>query len=333
MRFFLSLIISFQFVSVPVLAEVGEVKSFNSREYLKTMIAEQEAIKFETRVKEAVRLVEDGGANKHVKKQLETYSKEDQEILKGWLAQSPVIDMKFKETSPGNWRGKIANHVISFSLTDLYEEKIRVDDETIHLKGMTIAQLEDKLSTIFQPKTSFLRVLKDQIFISDAQALGPLLLVVVVGLLIAAIWAAVKVTGSSNENKSLDQIIAGDLQKCQDSKYNKSSYNDTYEKAMSIAENEAGLSMKGRFMKLLNSNERDESTCLSVFETSAVVSNQYSDSQKSAICKNLEQLAECMNDFVQTHVKDDNVRTPKENFERFIKKGDKDFKRYKSSKQ
>jgi hypothetical protein len=333
MKFILSLLISFQFISAPVIAaEVGEAKSFSSREYLKNALAEQAAKDFEATVRDAVQMAESGRTNTFMKEQLNTYSKADQETLKGWLAQSPVAEMKFKETSPGIWKGKLGKHIISFSLIDLHEEKIRIDNKTILMKGLTLAQLETKISDIIQPKTTFLNTIMNQVFIAEANAMV-FLLVIVVALLAAAIWAASKLTKSSNENKSLDQIIAGDLQKCQDSKYNKSSYNDTFEKAVSIAEDEAGISIKGRFMKLLSNDEQDEQTCLQVFESSAIVSNQYSDSQKSAICKNVEQLAGCMNDFVQTHVKDETVRTPKEGYVKFLKKGDKDFKRFKASKQ
>lgn len=329
MRFLFSLVLSFQMMAGALAAELGEKKPFSSPQYLKTVLAKVEADQFEFQTRYVVTMLEREGAKAVFKPILDQYSEKDQMTLRAWLRTEGDDRISFKEQKPGHWKTVIGKHTVTFSLEDLYEGKVKLNGEVIPTSGLPLTELERKVEILTQTKTTWVKSLLDQFLIPDAEAIPILIYLVLIG--IAAVAGAAKFKDVMKKQSSVDELISTDLKQCQESIHNKKSYEETYEKAVSIAEASTGMTLRGKLLQTLSSGEND--SCTQIFEYSLAASSKYSETQKQAICQKVESLSNCMNDFVLAHVKDENVRDPKEGFERFLRQGSKNHKTYRATKQ
>lgn len=336
MRLLLALIISFQFVSAPIAAELGESKPFTVRDHLLVTMAKSEARDFEAITRKLLDQVSKEGLKSIT---------DDQSILsKGDIR--PV----FKEKSPGSWEYKTQGNKIAFNLADLQIGQMHINGKVLKFKDVPLAQLEKNAEKLLVlNKTSMIELIFNKTLgIESAEACELICAAVILVVVVAVIGKVVyelmikpeKMVKRLQEMKSkLDQ----DAIACNEAKNDEAKYNKTFALANNVANRSAVSSAKSpadaleyALKKQLEEGRKNED-CFQIMNEvgkkvkvdipipnqrqidrrellGAGLQNEKVDVATAAfnLCSSYNQLGSCMENFVAAHVNDSDINTFKD---------------------
>lgn len=328
MRFFITLMISFQLMASSIAADLGEKKPFTAHRHLYSTMSAVEARDFEeTLRKEILRTQKEGF----------TYLKQ-------------TYKPTFKETEPGKWEYKAQGNFISFTSADIYQGQILINGKPLKFKGVPLSDLEKKAEKLLVTKTSFLeKVFKNTLGIEEAQACELICAAVVVVIVAAVIGTAVyqlmvkpeKIVKRLNEMK---KKLETDANTCEEAGNDQSKYMQTFDLANSIGNRSAlgsvsssSEALEYAIKKQLESGNRNNEDCYQIMHevgkkvdveipipsqrqiqmrelAGARLQNEKVDVANAAfnLCESYNKLGSCMENFVSAHVNDSDINTFKE---------------------
>lgn len=186
MKLFISLLISFHIISVPVLAGVGEKEEFNIKTELISAMSEAEANVYREQVRNGLDDLSKTGLDQFLTTNLKNLSAEDATALKEIQKITKNTTPKFREVNPGEWQFKQKSHTVSFTLISLHQGYIFMDGQKFDFAEMSLAQLKTKIEN-WEPTTkkTVFHHINNLIGLGDAEAIGPA--IIIVGLFAAAI--------------------------------------------------------------------------------------------------------------------------------------------------
>lgn len=338
MRFLLALIISFQFVSAPVVAsELGETRPFTVRNHLINSMAKAEAQDFESNARLLLEKVSKQGI-----KSITT----DEYVLSR-VNMKPV----FTEKSPGSWELKADGHKVSFTLLDLHQGQMLLDGKVLKFKNVPFSTLEKEAEKMLSgKKVSFLKILFNKtVGIESAEA--------AVFLILVGIFAVAMIGLALNELmfkpakmvkrlKELKAKLDKDAMACNEAKNDTAKYDQTFSLASSISDKSAYSStspadaMEYALKKQLEAGRKNED-CFQIMNEigkrvkldipipspaqitkrelasdlgTSVGSNEEFNVATAAfnLCSSYNQLGSCMENFVAAHVNDSDISSFKD---------------------
>lgn len=339
MRFLLALIISFQFVSAPVVAaELGEAQPFTVRNHLINSMAKAETREFESNARLLIEQASTEGI-----KGLTT----DEYVLSRINAK-PV----FVEKTPGSWEFKADGHKITFTLLDLYQGQMNLNGKVLKYKNVPYSVLEKNAEKILSTKkVSFLKIMFDKtIGIESADAAIFLILVAVFAVAIIGVALNELMFKPAKMVKRLKELKAKldkDAVACNEAKNDSTKYDQTFSLASSISDKSAYSStspadaMEFALKKQLDGSERKNQDCFQIMHEvgkkvnldikvptaqqisrrenleaagSESLKNEEFDVASAAfnLCSSYNQLGSCMENFVAAHVNDSDISSFKD---------------------
>lgn len=335
MRFILALIISFQFVSAPVAAELGENKPFTVREHLMRTMARSEAQDFES----STRLLLEQVSKEGVK----SFTQDPMILSKGNL--KPI----FKEKSPGSWEYKTQGHKISFTLLDLKMGQMLVNGKVLTFKNVPFNVLEKNAEKLMAfKKTSMVELIFNKTFgIENAEACELVCAAVVIVFVVAIVGIALNELMFKPEKmvKRLQEMknkLDKDAKACNEAKTDSANYDKTFSLASSISDKAAYSStspseaLEYALKKQLEAGRKNEDCYQIMHEVGKKVdlkipvptekqiqrrellgsglANEKVDvaSAAFALCSSYNDLGSCMENFVAAHVNDSDISSFKD---------------------
>ncbi|MFP5385298.1 MAG: hypothetical protein ACLGHN_04425 [Bacteriovoracia bacterium] len=323
MRFFLTLLISFQMISASLAVELGEKKSFSGKKHLFSTLARSEAQSFEGLLRSELKKAKTEG------------------VLYSNKKYNPI----FREISRGSWIYQADGNKVSFTTADIYKGQMVVNGKVLKFKGVPLAELEKQAEKLFVKKTSFLEKLYYNTFgIQEASACELVCAAVIVVVVVAIVGKAVfelmikpeKMVKRLNEMK---KKLDNDAMMCEEagSDYNK--YSSTFSLASSIGErsamgsmSEPSEAMEYAIKKQLESGSRKNEDCFQIMNeigkkvdidipipsqrqiqmrelAGARLQNEEVDVANAAfnLCSSFNRLGACMENFVAAHVNDSDI--------------------------
>lgn len=353
MRLLLSLLMSFQFVSTPLVAAVGEQQEFSAKRHLINTLAATEALEFEKDMRFILARAQNEGPVPLLKELRTTLHETDFAAAVQLLKKTTAIKPEFKEKSPGNWELKHDGHKISFSLMDLHKGEMWINGRVFKFKGVALGDLEKALSDYETPlKTTMLQMLFEKTFgVESAHALGPFILVVgvvAVAILGYSIWELKmkpeKTVKKINEMKSK---LEAEANSCQEAGADSNNYNKTYELAYNVSDRtslnsatSASNALEFALKEQLNAGARNDQDCFKLMHEAGkkvdlnipvpterqitmrelgggAKANSATDVATAAfnLCSAYNALGACMGNFVAAHVDNSGVDSFKERAE------------------
>lgn len=328
MRFFLTLMISFQLMASSMAAELGEKKPFTVSRHLYSTMSLVEAREFEATLRKEIQRTQKEGF---------TYLKQN---------YKPT----FKETETGRWEYQAQGNTISFTSADIYQGQILINGKAFPFKGVPLKELEKKAEKLLVTKTSFLeKVFYQTVGIDEAQACELVCAAVIVVIVAAVIGTAVyqlmvkpeKIVKRLNEMK---KKLESDANTCEEAGNDQSKYMQTFDLANSIGNRSAlgsvtssSEALEYSIKKQLESGNRSNDDCYQIMHevgkkvdvnipvpsqrqiqmrelAGARLQNEKVDVANAAfnLCESYNKLGSCMENFVSAHVNDSDINTFKE---------------------
>lgn len=216
MRFFLTMLICFQFVASPFAAEVGEKKLFSPSKHLTSIMAAEEARDFENTLRTELEKAENDGVK-----------------VNGILAKP-----QYKEKTQGVWEYKADGNKIKFSALDIYQGIIWVNGKELKFRDVSQDQLEKDAERLLNKKVSFFSKF---LGIEDAYACelvcAAVLVVVVAAIVGTAVYQLMvkpeKMVKRLNEMK---KKMDDDANACEEAGTSSEKYDHTFKVASSIGD-------------------------------------------------------------------------------------------------
>lgn len=336
MRFFLALIISFQFVSAPVAAELGESRPFTVKDHLINGMARSYTQEFETLTRDLLQKVSKEG--------LKAVTDDKAILAKGDIR--PV----FKENTPGAWEYTSQGNKISFSLLDIQLGQMHINGKVLKYKNVSLNDVEKNAEKMLVlKKTSMIEFLFNKtIGIESAAACelvcAAVILVVAVAIIGTAVYQLMikpeKMVKRLQEMKNkLDQ----DALACNEAKNDQGKYEKTFALASAISDRSAISSstssadaLEYAMKKQLESGRKNEDCFQIMHEIGKKVkldipvptekqiqrrellggglANEKVDVASAAfnLCSSYNNLGSCMENFVAAHVNDSDINSFKD---------------------
>lgn len=333
---FMSLILSFQLILSPVALALGEGKSFSSSRHLAKLISETEAKSFETKLNDFLLSLANEGVESLMKQKAQFLTNNERAVYQKIFQQAGIDKIEFKQKSRGYWELKNKDFKISFTLSDIYEKKLKINDKEFVYKDIKIKDMEKALENFsHSSKTSYLKLIFEKtIGIESAHGAGMILGIVLA--LILGVLAAVTffdVGGQSEKLKEtvtklneVNQQLISEKVSCEESPENSSQYDKTFSLAYKISNSKGNslTSIPSTFEHALkegfNSNTLNEDCFLLVQEVGKKLKLEIplaseSESRKQVktmdvnsavldLCNSYNDLKSCMDTFIGLHVSD-----------------------------
>jgi hypothetical protein len=327
MRFILTLLLSFQIISAPFAAEVGETKPFNVSNHLLTLMAKEEAKDFETTLRA----------------QLEKAG------IDGVKVMGTVAKPFYKEKAKGSWEYKAQGNRITFTSADIYEGHVYVNGKQLKFRNVPLEQLEKNAEKLLNKKVSFFNKF---LGIEDAYACELVCAAVIVVLVAAIVGTAVyelmikpeKMVKRLNEMK---QKLEKDANACEEAPSSSDKYDDTFTLASNIGSRSAISSVSDSSNAVeyaiktqLEAGNRKNEDCFQIMHEigkkvklnipipterqkqmrelgGGSLANEKVDVANSAfnLCSSYNKLGACMENFVAAHVNNSDISNFKESAE------------------
>jgi hypothetical protein len=345
MKLFISLLISFHIISLPVLAEVGEKETFSIKKQLHQTMAASEAKDFEATTRELLAETSAKGVQALTKE----LKAEDQAAVES-LIKNVSLKPKFTEKAPGVWEYKSQGHLISFSLKDLHQGQMKINGKIFNYRDVPMSELQGAAEkALALKKISMVEMIFNNSFgIQNAEACelvcAAVLLVVAVAIIGTAVYELmIKPKKMVKRLQEMKMKLDQDAKTCQEAKSDSTQYDKTFALASHIADRSALTStsstdaLEYAIQKQLSSGQRKNEDCYQIMNEigKKVKINIPVPSQKQIerreilgtgnmneevdvanaafnLCSSYNQLGSCMEGFVAAHVNDSDINTFKE---------------------
>lgn len=345
MRFLLAVIISFQFISAPVAAELGEKKPFTSKEHLLSQLAFHEASEFETLLREQLQSLSVKGS------EATTASASEEE--KGLFKKlNKDIRPVFIEKRKGYWETTVKGQKISFTSADIYEGNLFINGNVFKFKDVPMSGLEQEVEKKLQTKTSLIqKIFQESLGIQSAHAdfgVSILIIAAVVGLV--AFLAKMIWENMNNPKKLVKQFtemknkLESDANSCENAQSDPSAYMDTFNLTNSVSSQSPEAKIKTPSEALtvavrtgLERSNRKSEDCFQIMSDAGnkanlkiPIPNSNQIERRAALgstgkneefsvmdaafnlCDSYNKLTSCMGKFVAAHVNDSGISSFKE---------------------
>ena len=309
MRFFASLVLSFQFMMTPVIAGTGQQPEYSNSQNLIQLSAEAQSEAYYEQLQAGIKAWSEGELEKFITASGYQVGENVRSAIRSLVSQGTKI--KFEEKVPGFWAARIQSFDISFSVDELYFGKIRVNGKLIETKEVPFPELEKALESL-TPKTSFLQqVFQNTIGIPESHAIAPVILVgIVAGIIALGGIATLKLWPSKAVNlvNGWKNKMDAEASSCEAAKHDQAAYNQTHRLAEAIGDKRRYNSYSPVELLRLALKEQLENgwnnrECSALLNQTGV--NQIHDDIKSAIrnmCASYNQLGACMANYVHIHI-------------------------------
>jgi hypothetical protein len=243
MRIFIAILLSIQFVTSPVAAELGEHKTYNPSKRLVDLMSHEEAKGFlqsvETQVETLIKLGAEGFL-----RTADSYSKDDKFQIENLIKASQGKKFpQFQEKAKGHWVASVDGRKVSFSLADIYKKQIVVEGRIVSFRDASITQIKDRvLEALAKNKTTMLKTMIDQIFISEAYAepISGTILVMIAAVVAAVIGGLAWYNWKHKPEKAVQALkevskkLEADAASCDAAKTNSTDYDKTFDLASEV---------------------------------------------------------------------------------------------------
>lgn len=242
MRTLLVVLISFQMVSAPVAADLGERKESNLKQVMLENLALESSSAFAKDVRLELEKIEKTGVHSYAQK-AEHLNADDKKLIAAELKNLRGSKMNlFHERSRGQWEIKVGPHLVTYSLSDIYLQQLIINGKILSYKGKSLAQSKlEILQLIKQKKISFSSELFTNLLIPQAYALEPLSGLVIVAL-VAIVLGTTVYYAHFKPKKTVDKVKATAQQlklkadTCENAAETRENYDSTYQFATSVSE-------------------------------------------------------------------------------------------------
>lgn len=243
MRTLIALLLSFQFTTAPVAAELGEHKPYNPSKRLVDLMSHEEAKGFLASVEAQVESLMKVGAKEYMRS-APSLSKEDKQQVENLIASAKGNRIPlFAEKTKGHWVASFDGRKVSFSLADIYKKQIMVDGKVVSFKDASIAQIQERITdALSNKKTTLFKTIYGQIFISDAYAepISGAILVIIAAVVAAVLGGLAWYNWKHKPEKAVEALnevskkLEADAASCDAAKTNNQDYNKTFDLASEV---------------------------------------------------------------------------------------------------
>ncbi len=242
MRTLLVVLISFQMISGPVAAELGESKELSLKQVTIEELAKESSSAFSKDVRIELEKIEKMGLQTYVQKS-ENLKDEDKKLIASEIKHLKASKINpFKESSRGQWEIKVGPHLLTYSLTDIYLQQLVINGEIFSYKGKTLAQSKLEILQILNKKkaTSSIEALVN-FHLPSAYAMEPISAVVIVALVAIVLgttvyYAHFKPRKTVEKIKATAQQLKARADTCENAASTRENYDSTYQFATNISE-------------------------------------------------------------------------------------------------
>ena len=241
MKLLVGLLLSFQFITTPVQAQVGEKQSFNSTAYATEALIAQQALAFSNDAEVMMDELKKNGVSKFLESVSYASEVEKKSVMalvkKTGTGTTPV----FKRTKNGEWVMQVFDQQVSMSIVDLYQRQIVINGQIFSYANESIVSFEKRVREALTPaKTTWLKQLWQQVTLPKAQAMEPVSALVIVVVAVAILGTALyyihfkpKAATARLVAAALDLKAKADA--CEGAGQNQQNYESTHALAGSIA--------------------------------------------------------------------------------------------------
>ncbi len=191
MKQLLALLLSFQFLSTPVHAQLGEKQSFNPTGHPADALIAEQALAFANDAEVMMDELKKNGISKFLESADYASEAEKKSVMailtKTGAGSTPV----FKRTKTGEWVMQVYGHQVSMSINDLYQRQIVINGQTLSYANESIESFERRVREKLAPgKTSWLKQFWQHVSVPEAQAMEPISALVIVAVAVAILGTA-----------------------------------------------------------------------------------------------------------------------------------------------
>ena len=245
MRTLFAMLLTFQFVTAPVAAELGEHQPYSPAKRLVDLMSHEEAKGFLATVEAQVDSLMKVGAKEYMRS-ASHLTKEDKQQVEAIIASAKGNRIPlFTEKSKGYWVASFDGRKVSFTLADIYKQQIMVEGKVISFKDASVAQIKDRITeALGSKKTTMLQMIYGQIFVSDAYA-EPIsgTILVIIAAVVAAVLGGLawyhwkhKPEKAVQALKEVTRKLEADAASCDAAKTNSGNYNKTFDLASEVGD-------------------------------------------------------------------------------------------------